>query len=61
MKVGDKVKRVITCATLTGEVRKPVEGTVIYIHPRGRFHRVLFEFGNGNSFIETFLTEGGSL
>ena len=60
MKVGDKVTKIISRATLHGEKEKEATGTVIYIHPKGRFYRVRFDFG-AKSFVEAFPMKGGSL
>ena len=54
MKVGDKVrKRINTTAAKigTGPIREdatPQNGTIIYIHPRGRFFVAEFNFTAGS-------------
>ena len=56
LQIGDKVMRMPT--TLIGKDGKridgPISGTVVYIHPRGRFHVVRFDFKFGG-FCESFL------
>lgn len=53
--IGDKV--IVT--PLTGHrsifelSNKPYPGTVVYVHPKGRFYTVIFAFG-GRSFRESF-------
>lgn len=45
IKIGDRVKRVVdNGVTIPGEKRVPLEGTVVYIHPKGRFYTVEFAF-----------------
>ena len=64
LKIGDKVTRVpktiLQIAILEGQnfgnilKAKPVTGTVVYIHPKGRFHVVEFENLRGEKLRETF-------
>lgn len=59
MKVGDIVSCEILVASLCGVGRPGRErGTVVYIHPKGRFYRVRFDFPGG-SWCESFIPEGG--
>lgn len=48
IKLGDKVTKFIDFGTddYSG-TREPVVGTVVYIHPLGRFYSVEFEFQHG--------------
>lgn len=50
MKIGDLVKRrpTLECEkNRSGKIPPMMVGTVIYIHPAGRFHVVEFNFNNG--------------
>lgn len=55
MKIGDVVKRIPS--TLVDEhnrlLHKRIPATVVYIHPKGRFHTVRYEFPRG-SFCESY-------
>lgn len=55
LKIGDTVWRVPSTNVdeLGRNINKPFKSTVVYIHPRGRFHVVRFDFLYG-SFCETF-------
>ena len=64
VKVGDKVTRtpktieqmvLVEGQSFGGVLRaKPVTGTVVYVHPQGRFHVVEFENLRGDKLRETF-------
>lgn len=62
MKIGDKVVRTphtvgegMPVGTLNSEHSgRPMRGTVVWIHPKGRFHVVEFEV-NGRTLRESFL------
>ncbi|MBE6069725.1 MAG: hypothetical protein E7211_18845 [Clostridium lundense] len=41
--------------------RKPQTGTVVYIHPRGRYCTVEFETGKGATLRESFLLYQGRI
>lgn len=53
MQIGDKVRRMITCTAsggaqgLTQDYLEKHEGTVVYIHPLGRFFVAEFELALG--------------
>lgn len=51
MKIGQKVRRVPLSLTQTTDSGKqehrPMTGTVVYIHPEGRYHMVAFEMRGG--------------
>lgn len=51
MKIGQKVRRVPLSLTQTADSGKqehrPMTGTVVYIHPQGRYHMVAFEMRGG--------------
>lgn len=51
MKAGDKVTRQSATLTHEGKNGKPVgttmTGTVVYVHPKGRFHTVEFQVRGG--------------
>lgn len=58
MKVGDTVKRVsaVLNSNDVGQGHKyniPLTGTVVYIHPKGRFHTVAFQT-RGGTILESF-------
>lgn len=57
MKIGDRVTRTPTTffeVSSTGKKDKhPVTGTVVYIHPKGRYHTVAFET-RGGTILESF-------
>ena len=56
--VGDTVTRRPT--TFSGEGgAKLMRGTVVYVHPKGRFHVVEFAHGIRESFYGGMLMEGG--
>lgn len=56
LKVGDKVKRRPETFHDPEEGRwAMMEGTVVYIHPEGRYHTVEFSFGYGRKARESFL------
>ena len=56
--VGDTVTRRPT--TFSGEGgAKLMRGTVVYVHPKGRFHVVEFARGIRESFYGVMLMEGG--
>lgn len=64
MKVGDKVRRVpVTFGEYEEERdekrrhKTAMNGTVVYIHPKGRYHTVEFETKNG-AVRECFLGAG---
>lgn len=44
MKIGDKVKRKITYGAEGGSLLDPMEGTVVYVHPKRLFYTVEFSF-----------------
>lgn len=48
MKVGDKVKRKVEFGSEGGSLLPAMEGTVVYVHPEGRFYTVEFCFGTGD-------------
>lgn len=51
VKVGDKVRRVSEILSQQDaenhSVRRTMQGRVVWIHPRGRFHEVEFELRGG--------------
>lgn len=61
IKVGDKVIRVPQFGEMpkgsstTVLRRTPMRGTVVYIHPKGRFHVVEFENERGQKLRESFM------
>lgn len=58
LQVGDTVtRRPYFAADGSSRAKEPVKGTVVYIHPKGRFHVV--EFGEGkNAVRESFCGVG---
>ena len=42
--VGDKVRRRISYGGNGGTILPPETGTVVYVHPEGRFYRVEYTF-----------------
>lgn len=59
MKIGDKVQRMPETfghyeETGEGKRKKMLTGTVVYIHPAGRYHTVEFEVAGGK-IRESFL------
>lgn len=56
LKVGDKVKRRINSGMGAMKEALPISawGTVIFVHPKGRFHVVEFQ-GVSGTFRESFL------
>ncbi len=59
VRVGDTVTRraISFSGTSEGYLTKPMTGTVIYVHPLGRFHAVEFTF-EGGSVRECFACVG---
>lgn len=52
MKIGDSAQRVLETfgnyeESKDGKKKKPLTGTVVYIHPAGRYHTVEFEVSGG--------------
>lgn len=59
-KVGDTVKRRIEYGMNGGTLLPPETGTVVYVHPEGRFYRVEFSFPSRwgvRRFCESYITE----
>lgn len=60
--VGDKVRRRISYGGNGGTILPPETGTVVYVHPEGRFYRVEYAFegrdGRVRKFCESYITEG---
>ena len=58
IKIGDKVRRRVEYGLEGGTRLPPEEGTVVYIHPEGRFYTVEFKFtmmdGRTESFRESY-------
>lgn len=56
MQVGDKVKLVpsVLVDECNHKGSKPLKGTVVYVHPKGRFYTVEFPCPFGRSFRESF-------
>ena len=55
MRVGDKVRKKISCSTTSGATGFPTPeekavrtGKVIFVHPKGRFYTAEFAFCDGN-------------
>jgi len=60
MKVGDKVVRETVRAVAGNGTKEQLiqkTGVVIWLHPKGRFHRVYFEFGPGRGYTESYISE----
>ena len=61
-KVGDQVRRRIEYGMNGGTLLPPERGTVVYVHPEGRFYTVEFTFtgrgGRVRKFCESYITEG---
>lgn len=61
VRVGDKVTRVpnsieeLKVPGSVAMVTKPMRGTVVYVHPKGRFHVVEFENAHGEKLRESFM------
>ena len=55
MQVGDRIKARITYGMEGGTLLPSEEGTVVYIHPEGRFYTLQFTFPRG-SFRESYWT-----
>lgn len=55
LKIGDTVWRVPSTNVdeLGRNINKPFKSTVVYIHPKGRYHEVQFDFPGG-SFRESY-------
>lgn len=50
MKAGDKVLRnpvTLECPHTAQGKKMPLRGTVVYIHPKGRYHTVAFQLRGG--------------
>lgn len=59
-KIGDTVKRRIAYGMNGGTMLPPETGTVVYIHPEGRFYTVEFTFPSRwgvRKFRESYLAE----
>lgn len=60
VRVGQTVKRIPKTIGVSDSARptvlevRPLDGTVIYVHPEGRFHVVEFQNRMGGVFRETF-------
>ena len=60
VRVGDKVTRVpnsieeLKTPGSVALVTKPMQGTAVYVHPKGRFHVVEFENRFGEKLRESF-------
>lgn len=57
MNIGERVVRhPITCYAVPPrpDFARPREGTIVYIHPQGRYHTVEFEDESGRKFRESF-------
>lgn len=57
MNIGERVVRhPITCYSVPPrpDFARPREGTIVYIHPQGRYHTVEFEDESGRKFRESF-------
>ena len=56
MKLGDKVTELVgyNPFCVSGEPDRLMTGTVVYIHPRGRFYTAEFTCENGKKFRESF-------
>ena len=60
LRVGDTVVRCpVTFGGGEGKAAKLMRGTVVYVHPKGRFHVVEFARGIRESFYGGMLMEGG--
>lgn len=59
-KVGDKVVRTPEIGTCPGilEIRRQLEGVVVYVHPEHLWYRVRFTTPNGATFHECFKIPG---
>lgn len=44
-KVGDKIKEIYNSHGVVNVEKTPIEAVVIYVHPKGRFYTVEFNFG----------------
>ncbi|MBO6266782.1 MAG: hypothetical protein J6M06_00970 [Synergistaceae bacterium] len=55
VEIGDVVIREAVTLTYDSENRRMFRGTVVYIHPEGRYHTVEFRFKNGATVRESFL------
>ena len=44
-KVGDTVYEIFHCGGVVNVNTEPCKGTVVYVHPCGRFYTVEFDFG----------------
>lgn len=55
MNVGDKVRKPIEYGMSGGTLLGPVPGTVVYVHPSGRWYTAEFKL-DGGTVRESFLT-----
>jgi hypothetical protein len=60
-KIGDRVRRRISYGMNGGSFLPPETGTVVYVHPEGRFYSVEYTFegrdGHVRKFRESYITE----
>lgn len=60
-KVGDRVRRRIEYGMNGGTLLPPERGTVVYVHPEGRFYTVEFTFtgrgGRVRKFRESYIAD----
>ena len=54
VKVGDRVRRHVEYGMEGGTLLPAEEGTVVYVHPQGRFYTVEFEFTTRDGRVERF-------
>lgn len=52
-KVGDKIKEIYHSHGVVNAEIVPIKGEVIYVHPKGRFYSVQFDFG-GRKVVESY-------
>lgn len=60
VRIGDRVQARLPMYSETGEDRTPKVGTVIYVHPKGRFCRVRFQLRRRPA-TETFQIVNGRI
>ena len=54
IKVGDRIKRHIEYGMEGGTLLPAEEGTVIYVHPKGRFYTVEYTFPGRDGRVQRF-------